>query len=132
MGAEAVLLGTGFMATRESPVHPAIKERLLKTRETETALIMRSLNNPLRCVRNKLVEEVLALESKGATLEEVLTKVAGGRGKLAYDVGDPEISPIACGQVVGLITEIKPVRAVIEDMLVEAEALLERLNRIAV
>ena len=132
MGAEAVLLGTGFMATQESPVHPAIKERLVKTQETETALIMRSLNNPLRCVRNKLVEEVLALEAKGATLEEVLTKVAGGRGKLAYDVGDPEISPIACGQVVGLITEIKSVRAVIEDMLVEAEALLERLNRIAV
>ncbi|MEW5722655.1 MAG: nitronate monooxygenase, partial [Thermodesulfobacteriota bacterium] len=77
-------------------------------------------------------EEVLAAEARGATFEEILKLVAGGKGRLAYDVGDPEIAPIPCGQVAGLINESKPLRRVIEDMIAEAETLLKRLNGLAV
>jgi nitronate monooxygenase len=58
-------------------------------------------------------------------------KVGGGKGKMAYDSGDPEISPIACGQIVGMIDEVKPVQKIIDDIISEADALLDRLNRIA-
>jgi nitronate monooxygenase len=128
MGAEGVLMGTRFLATRESPVHPAIKEKIIKTRETDTSLIMRSIKNPLRCLNNKLVEEVLALEARGATLEEIIQKVSGGRGKIAYEIGDPEMSPIPCGQIAGLINEIKSVKEVIDDIISEATLILNRLN----
>jgi NAD(P)H-dependent flavin oxidoreductase YrpB (nitropropane dioxygenase family) len=50
---------------------------------------------------------------------------------MAYETGDPEMSPIACGQVVGLIREIRPVREVIQGILAEAQAVLGRLNRMA-
>ncbi len=128
MGAEAVLMGTAFFATKESPVHPAIKERVVQAGEMDTALIMRSIYNPARSIKNRLVEEVLDMEGKGTTLEEILTKVGGGRGRLAYDKGDPEMSAIACGQVAGLINEIKPVRKVVDDIISEAGELLDRLN----
>ena len=128
MGAEAVLMGTRFLVTRECPVHPTIKERVVETRETETALILSSLRNPIRCVRNKLAEEVLALEAGGATMAEILAKVTGGRGKAAYETGDPEMSPIACGQVAGLIDGVKSVREVIEDIIAEAQEVLGRLQ----
>ncbi|MBU3915073.1 nitronate monooxygenase, partial [bacterium] len=101
MGVEAVLLGTAFFATEESPVHPAIKQKLIDAKETDTALLMKSIKNPLRVVKNALAEKVLEMEAQGATLEEIISKLAGGKGKLAYDSGDTEISPIASGQIVG-------------------------------
>ena len=130
MGAEAVLMGTAFFATKESPAHDAIKERLVQTKETDTCLILNTIHNPIRCVKNKLADECLALEEKNATFEEILTAVAGGKGKLAYDSGDTEISPIACGQIVGAIDQVKTVKQVIDDIVNEADTLMERLKAI--
>jgi len=129
MGVEAVLMGTAFFATEECPVHDTIKERLIQTRETETCLLLNSLQNPVRCVRNKLADECLALEEKNASFEEIINTIAGGKGKLAYDCGDAEISPIACGQIVGAIDKIKSVKDVIDDIVSEAESMMARLNR---
>ena len=129
MGAEAVLAGTVFFASKESPVHPVVKEKIVQTKETETTLVMRSIKNPMRVAINRLAEECLAIEEKGATLEEIIGLLAGGKGKLAYDQGDPDISPLACGQVAGLLNEIKSVQQIVDDMVSEASQLLDRLNR---
>jgi nitronate monooxygenase len=128
MGAEAVLMGTAFFATQECPAHEAIKERLVQTSETETCLLLNSIHNPIRCVKNKLADECLALEEQNASFEEIITAVAGGKGKLAYDSGDTDISPIACGQIVGAIEEIKTVKQLIDDIVNEADGLMKRLN----
>jgi nitronate monooxygenase len=128
MGAEAVLMGTAFFATQECPAHDAIKERLVQTRENETCLILNSLHNPIRCVKNKLADQCLLLEENNASFEEIINAVAGGKGKLAYDSGDTEISPIACGQIVGAIDRIKTVKQVIDDIINEAGVLMKRLN----
>lgn len=128
MGAEAVLMGTAFFATEECPVHDAIKGRLVETKETETCLLLNSLSNPVRCVKNKLADECLALEAQNASFEEIIQTVAGGKGKLAYDSGDPEISPISCGQVVGSINAIKTVKDLVDGIITEAGELLDRLN----
>ncbi|MEN8246417.1 MAG: nitronate monooxygenase, partial [Thermodesulfobacteriota bacterium] len=76
MGAEAVLMGTAFFATKECRAHDAIKERLVQTKETETCLILNSIHNPIRCVKNKLADECLALEENNATFEEIIGAVA--------------------------------------------------------
>jgi len=131
MGAEAVLMGTAFFATQEAPVHPNIKQKVVQAEETDTSLIMSSIKNPIRCVNNKLVADVLAVEARGTTLAEILGLVAGGKGKLAYQSGDPDTAPIACGQVAGLIAEVKPAARLVEDIITEARQLLERLNRLA-
>ncbi|MBT4262787.1 MAG: nitronate monooxygenase [Deltaproteobacteria bacterium] len=128
MGAEGVLMGTAFFASAETPIHADIKQKLVDTRVHETMLLLKSIGNPIRVARNRLAEETLALESSGASLEEVITKVAGGKGKQAYMSGDAESSPLACGQTVGLIDEVKPVKQIIDDIIAEADALLDRLN----
>jgi len=132
MGAEAVLMGTAFMMTQECKVHPNIKERLLETKETDTALLLTTIMNPVRCIKNKLADECLAIEAEGADFEKIINTVAGGKGQVAYDSGDPDGAPIACGQIAGLIDEIKPVGQVIEDILSEADQLLDRLNGLVV
>ena len=83
-------------------------------------------------MKNKLAEECLAIEAEGADFERIIKTVAGGRGQIAYDSGDPDGAPISCGQIAGLIEEIKPVQRVIEDILSEADELLARLNGLAV
>ena len=132
MGAEAVLLGTAFFATEESPVHRNIKEKIVEAHETDTSLIMSSINNPMRCLHNKLVDEVLEMEAKGANLQEILSAVAGGKGRLGYESGDTETTPIVCGQAAGLIDEIKPVARLVEDIISDAKELQQRLSRMAV
>lgn len=132
MGAEAVLMGTAFMMTKECRIHQNIKDRLLATKETDTALLLTTIMNPIRCMKNKLADECLAIEAQGADFEKIIKTVAGGKGQIAYDSGDPDGAPIACGQVAGLIDEIKSVRQVIEDILSEADELLKRLNGLAV
>ena len=132
MGAEAVLMGTAFMMTQECPVHQNIKDRLVETKETDTALLLTTISNPIRCMRNKLADECLLIESQGASFEEIIKTVSGGKGQIAYDSGDPDGAPIACGQVAGLINEIKTVRQVIDDILSEADKLLKRLNGLVV
>ena len=41
LGASGVNLGTRFMATKECPIHPDFKEKLVETAETETLLVMK-------------------------------------------------------------------------------------------
>lgn len=128
LGAEAVLMGTAFFATRECPVHPAIKERLIQAPETETTLILHSIENPIRCLRNRLTDECAALEEQGADFETIIGKVSGKKGKQAYEIGDTESGPIPCGQTVGLIKNVRSVRELIQDIISEAEAALDRIH----
>ena len=128
MGAEAVLMGTAFMMTQESKIHQNIKDRLLETKEADTALLLTTIMNPVRCIKNKLADECLAIEAEGADFEQIINTVAGGKGQVAYDSGDPDGAPIACGQIAGLIDEIKSVEQVIADILSEADQLLDRLK----
>jgi NAD(P)H-dependent flavin oxidoreductase YrpB (nitropropane dioxygenase family) len=131
MGAEGVLMGTSFYASKECPVHPNIKQRLVETRANETGLIMSSIRNPMRVAMNQAALDVMAMEAEGTTLEAILEKVSGEKQKGSYETGDAEVSPIVCGQVVGLIDEIKSVKQVIDDVISEASDLLDRLNNLA-
>ena len=79
-------------------------------------------------MKNKLADECLMVEEQGASFEEIIKTVAGGKGQVAYDTGDPDAAPIACGQIAGLIDNIKSVQEVIDDIISEADVLLERLN----
>jgi NAD(P)H-dependent flavin oxidoreductase YrpB (nitropropane dioxygenase family) len=128
LGAEGVVMGTRFVATHECPVHPRIKEGFLKARETDTMVIQRSIKNAARVMRNQAAETTLAMEQRGATLEELLTVIGGRMSETAYQEGDFEGAIIACGQCVGLIHEIKTVKEIIDDIVQEAQSILQKMN----
>jgi nitronate monooxygenase len=75
LGAEGVLMGTRFLLTKECKLPDSYRKALMEAVETSTEIIQRSINNPSRVFRNKLVEEILAMEHKGTTLEELLPQV---------------------------------------------------------
>ncbi|MEW6201812.1 MAG: nitronate monooxygenase [bacterium] len=130
LGAEAILMGTRFMATMESPMHENFKQWLISAQETDTMLIERSIRNAARVIRNDAAKTVEAMETKGATLDELLPIISGKVGRDAYLSGDINLGVIACGQVAGRINEIKSVKQVIDDIITEAHQILGRLNRI--
>lgn len=130
LGAEAVLMGTRFMATKECPVHENFKHWMATAQETDTMTILRSIRNTERVRRNRDAETVLELESKGATLEELLPIISGKVGREAYLSGDLDKGVIACGQVVGLIEDIPTVKELIDRIIAEATDVCKKLSKL--
>ncbi len=123
LGAEGVVLGTALMATQECPLHQAFKEKLVEADVNSTGLLLMSEGAPLRAYMNKVAREVLEMEQKGASLQEILPKMAGVRGREAYEKGDLDGGVWPCGQVAGLVREILPVRELFERILSQAESI---------
>lgn len=128
LGAEGVVMGTRFMATRECPLHPRVADWLLQAGENDTLIIERSIKNAARVARTDFAQKVLETEEKGTTLEELLPLVSGLRGKKALDEGDINAGVIACGQAVGLIHDRPPVKELIEGIVREARLVGQHLG----
>lgn len=130
LGADGVMMGTRFMATTECIAHPAFKEWMIQATETDTAFIQKSINNPSRVIKNSVSTQVLTLESRGATLEELMPLISGMRGRNVFAEGDMEAGVAACGQAVGLIHEVKSVKGVIDEIMEGASLLVDKLAAI--
>ncbi len=128
LGADAVLMGTRFVATKECIAHPGFKQWLLRMRETDTMIIERSIRNACRVARNKAAEEVLEMENKGATLEELLTVMGGTLGRKAYIDGELDAGVVSIGQIVGMIDDIPTVKELFERIISQAKETIHRLD----
>ncbi len=126
LGAGAVTMGTRFMLSKEAPMHEEVKRYLVGLKETDTVLILRSLKNSIRVVRNEVAENILALEAQGAGLEEIIPLAKGERGLELMLKGDTNAGILACGQVIGLLNDIPTVREIVETTVREAIAALEQ------
>lgn len=131
LGADAVLMGTRFMAADESPMHDNFKRWMVGARETDTMIVERSIRNAARIIKNEAAETVAKMEADGATLDELLPVISGKVGRDAYLSGDINAGTIACGQTVGRIDAIKPCKQIIEETMKEARAAAGRVNAMA-
>lgn len=127
LGAEGAVLGTRFMATQECMLHENFKERMMQADERSTVVVQRSIKNPHRNLKNATTMEVVELEKGDPTFDEVFQLVNGKRQKKCYDSGDTEGGVIPCGEVVGRIHDIPTVQAVIDEIVGDTEALLEKM-----
>jgi len=127
LGAEGVNMGTRFCATREAPIHDAIKRALLDAGERDTTLIFRTLRNTARVLTNAVSREVAAIERRdgGCTFDDIRHLVAGSRGRAALEAGDPDGGIVTAGMGVGLIDDIPTCRDLIDRMVAECR---ERLG----
>jgi len=129
LGAEGVLMGTRFMASKECPINPKIAQWMVNAKETDTLMIERSIKNTARVMKTEFSQRVLELEEKGATLEELLPFISGDRSRESYISGDVNDGVIACGQVVGLIHELPSVKEIIDGIINEAGLITRRLYK---
>ena len=129
LGAEGVLMGTRFMLSKECPLHPKIKERLIEATEKDTLMVMRSIGNPERVLKTYFAHSVLQMEEQGMSLEEMLPMISGRRQKQALDRGDIDGVLLSCGQVVGRLQDIPSVQEIIEGTVNEARLIGQRLGK---
>ena len=129
LGAEGINMGTRFMCTVESPIHEKVKEQMVANDERATDLIFRTMHNTARVARNAISQQVVALERGGAKFEEVRDLVAGSRGKVVYEDGDPDYGIWSAGQVQGLIHDIPTCAELISRIVREAEGILRERSR---
>ncbi len=109
LGADGINMGTRFMCTAESPIHQRIKEAIVAGNETDTELIFRPLRNTARVASNTVSREVVEILDRGGKFEDVRELVAGARGRLVYENGDPPEAGIwTVGTVQGIIHDIPP------------------------
>lgn len=130
LGAEGVNMGTRFMCTVESPIHEQVKQQIVQNDERATDLIFRTMRNTSRVARNAISQQVVEMERAGAKFEDVRELVAGARGRLVYEKGDPDHGVWSAGMVQGLIHDIPTCAELISRIVREAEEIIAtRLGR---
>jgi enoyl-[acyl-carrier protein] reductase II len=126
LGADAVQLGTRFIATPEANVHENYKQAVLKADVHETALVGRG-GLPIRQLANRFSEEYFSRERKGASASELLELLNSSSLKKAALDGDVEWGKVEAGQSAGLIEDIVPAGELFRRLVRETEAARKRL-----
>ena len=128
LGACGAQVGTYLLVSKECPIHDNYKQALLKAKDSDTTVTGRSIGGPVRVLKNKMARQYLALEKKGASLEELERHTLGGLRRAVFD-GDMENGSVMAGQVAGMLHEIRPVREIFEELYSQSRAVLEATNR---
>lgn len=128
LGADAVNMGTRFMATAEAPIHENVKNQIVANSERDTVLVFRNFHNTARVVRNEVSEQIVEIgERPGATFDDVAELASGARGR-ANVLGEGRMDDGMwwAGQTQGLIQEVDTVAAVVDKVVADAEEIMTR------
>jgi enoyl-[acyl-carrier protein] reductase II len=127
LGAQGVQIGTRFVCSEECIAHPAYKEKILQAHERSTIASGQTTGHPLRCLQNRLTRQIQEMERAGVSKEE-LEAFGVNRYYQGVIEGNLDEGSLLAGQIAGLITEIKPVKVIIDEMMAEAEAIIAGLK----
>lgn len=120
LGADAVQVGSRFVATHEASSHLAFKEAVVQAQEGATHLTLKELA-PVRMMRNKFWNDVQELYKSAPTPEELKELLGRARAKKGMFEGDMIEGELEIGQISGLINDIIPAAQVVENMVAEYE-----------
>ncbi len=118
LGAQAVQMGTRFVASEESSAHHNFKQAVLNSSNGHTMVMMKKLI-PVRLLKNPFSERVKELEEEGATKEDLEKFLGQARAKKGMFEGDIINGELEIGQIAGLIKDIKPAKDIIEQIMSE-------------
>lgn len=126
LGADAVNMGTRFVATTEAPVHENVKRQIVANDERSTVIVFRQFHNSARVARNSISEEIFEISQRpGATFDDVAHLASGARGRTeVLSGGDMEGGMWWAGQSQGLIQQVADCRDVVGSIMTEAHELV--------
>ena len=120
LGADGVQMGSRFVASTESSAHDNFKKTVIETEEGGTLLTLKELA-PVRLIKNKFFADVQELYAKCPSKEDLENLLGKRRAKRGMFEGDLVEGELEIGQIAGLIHDIKPVSAIIEEIITEFE-----------
>src|SRR5690606_9449416 len=120
--ADAVNMGTRFVATQEAPVHDNVKRQIVANDERATNLVFRKFRNTARVAKNAVSDTVIDIESRPeSTFDDVAELVSGKRGRTRVLIeGDMDDGMWWAGQSQGLIHDVPSCRELVERIVTEA------------
>jgi enoyl-[acyl-carrier protein] reductase II len=126
LGADAVQIGSRFVASVEASAHINFKNAVINSNEGDTLLTLKELT-PVRLLKNKFAELVSNAYENGADTNELKELLGKGRAKKGMFEGDLENGELEIGQVSALLDTILPAAEIITEILSEfKEALKEQ------
>ncbi|MBB6239210.1 enoyl-[acyl-carrier protein] reductase II [Pedobacter sp. AK013] len=129
LGADAVQIGSAFAVAEESSAHQAFKHKIIAATEGDTKLAMKKLV-PVRLLKNEFADAIANAEAEGASQNELATLLGHARAKLGMFEGDIEKGELEIGQVSAMLNEIKPARAILEEIWQEFKVEITRLTQV--
>ena len=127
LGAEAVQIGSRFVATQESSAHPNFKQAVIDAKDGSTQLSLKKLT-PVRLIKNPFWEEIAEAENEGATPEKLAEILGRARAKKGMFEGDMTEGELEIGQISGYINEIKPAAEIVKEIVKDYN---QELNNLA-
>lgn len=127
LGADGVQIGSRFVASNEASSHIDFKKAVVKAVQGSTVLTLKELT-PVRMMKNKFYEEILALYSNGSSSDLLIKHLGKGRAKKGMFEGDLEQGELEIGQVSSQINEIKSVSEIIKDIIQDFNKVLSEIS----
>ncbi|GIV27745.1 MAG: 2-nitropropane dioxygenase [Bacteroidia bacterium] len=131
LGAEAVQIGSRFVASKESSAHPNFKQSVVNAKEGDTILTLKKLT-PVRLIKNKFALTALEYEQRGASAEELQQLLGRARAKKGMFEGDLEEGELEIGQVSALIDDIKPAAQIVQEIIQEYNQVITKLCKLKI
>lgn len=129
LGAEGVQIGTRFALTKESSAHEAFKQLCLSLNEGDTKLLLKKVS-PTRLVKGTFATEVEEAEARGASVDELRTLLGKGRAKKGIFEGNLEEGELEIGQIASLFREEQSVEEVMQELISDFHAGIERISKL--
>jgi nitronate monooxygenase len=128
LGAQAVWVGTAFLATPEANILPEHRRHLLQATEEDTRVTRLYSGKTARALNNSLIEAwdasglpALPMGQQGQVSGRLLAAVRESRrNELTMQLG---------GQIAGALKEVRPARVVLDEMVREAIDVLTALSK---
>lgn len=124
LGAEAVQIGTRYVASIEASSHFQFKEAVINSKEGDTKLMLKQLA-PVRLLKNYFYDQVQAAEDRGATKDELISLLGRARAKKGMFEGDLKEGELEIGQVSALLNDILPAGQITETIWTEFQEALK-------
>jgi enoyl-[acyl-carrier protein] reductase II len=123
LGADGVQIGSRFVATPESSAHQNFKKVVIDAKEGDTLLTLKELT-PVRLLKNEFFHQLEKAYSDCASEEDLKSLLGRGRAKKGMFEGDLIEGELEIGQISGLIDEIIPAAAIVNEIISEYKTAL--------
>lgn len=129
LGADAIQVGTRFLAAEECTVHQNYKDKILKASDISTIVTGKTLGHPVRSLKTPFSKNFAKMEADPAVTPEEILSFGTGALRKAVKEGDVNGSYMA-GEVAGMVKKIEPAKDIVEDLILGAEKILRNPENI--
>lgn len=123
LGAEAVQVGSRFVASQESSAHAHFKNSVIEAKEGDTRLTLKEIT-PVRLIKNEFYQRVEEVYQGGGDVEKLKELLGRGRAKKGMFEGDLIEGELEIGQVSAMLNNIPPAAEIVREMMADFERIV--------